>query len=180
MTPDVTGHRSTCSTQQQWNTSRTSTNLEMVTSLFYERTDIYFNNTQPVVEPALPRITVPFVTSISAAPCTTNGSVCDLHGRQSQDDDEDSLPIVHELDLADHVPCSTRDMTTSGHENPTLTQLGFEMATPAVGTDSKGLVTTGSSRNPPQQNANLTLPFHREILAQYYLSQQDSVKRHRN
>ena len=97
----------------------------MVTSLFYERTDIYFNNTQPVVEPALPRITVPFVTSISAAPCTTNGYVCDFHGRQSQDDDEDSLLIVQELDLAEHTQCSNYDMNTSGHDDATLTQLGF-------------------------------------------------------
>ena len=57
----------------------------------------------------------------SAAQCSISGSERDWPGPQSRDDDEDSSPLIQDLDLADHVPCSTRDMTTSGHEYPTLT-----------------------------------------------------------
>ena len=104
-------------------------------------------------------------------PCTTIGYERDLPGPQSQDDDEDSSqmgeessPIVQELEPADHVPCSSSTMTTPGHLDETLTLLGFEMPTHAVGTDSKGLVTTGSDRkvtpellSTDRQNAHLTM-----------------------
>ena len=72
--------------------------------------------TQPVAEPALPRTDEPMFTPISAAQCTINGSECDLPGPVSRYDDEDSSPLVQNLDLAQHIPCSTRDMRhTSGH-----------------------------------------------------------------
>ena len=61
------------------------------------------SKTQPVAEPNLPR------------------TKCDLPGPQYQDDDEDSSPFIQDLNLADPVPCSTRDMTTSAHDESTLT-----------------------------------------------------------
>ena len=72
-----------------------------------------------------------------------------MPGPQSQDDDEDSLPIVQELDRAEHTQCSSNDHST-------LTQSGFLMATLVVGTDSKEWVTTGSTKNtsPNQLNAD--------------------------
>ena len=90
--------------------------------------------TQLGADPVLPRITMPVVTTISAAPCSTIGHGCGLPGPQSQDDDEDSSPILQELDRAEHTQCSSY--------HPTLTQFGFKVATHVVGTDSKGLVTT--------------------------------------
>ena len=60
----------------------------------------------------------------------------------SWDDDEDSSPLVQDLDLADHVPCLTRDMTTSGHDEPTLTH--------SLGASAHG------SEIPIAQNAKLT------------------------
>ena len=61
--------------------------------------------------------------------CQIYGSAIGLSGPQSQDDDEDSSPL-QDLNLADHVPCSNRDMTTFGHINhKPLTHLGFIMAT---------------------------------------------------
>ena len=108
------------------------------------------SRTQPVAEPDLPRT-------------TTVTREYDLPGPLSRDDDEDSSPLILDSDLADHVPCSTRDMTTSGHENPTLTQSGFLMATLVVGTDSKEWVSTGSTAitspnqlNLDSENAHLT------------------------
>ena len=109
---------------------------------------------QTVADPDLPRTHEPIVMPRSAAQCSINGSECDLPGPLSRDDDEDSSPIVQDLDSADHVPCSTRDMTTSGHDYPTLTQSGFLMATPVVGTDSKEWVTTGSTTNTTQNQLN--------------------------
>ena len=54
-------------------------------------------------------------------------------------------------------------MTTSGHEESTLTQSGFLMATLVVGTGSKEWITTGSTENTrkvtptsPPKNANLS------------------------
>ena len=108
--------------------------------IFWSKNDASHQNlkTQPGADPVLPRITMPVVTTKSAAPCSTIGYGCDLPRPQSQDDDEDSSPIVQELDRAEHTQCS--------RYHSTLTQLGFKMSTPAVGTDSKGLVTTGSTR----------------------------------
>ena len=64
------------------------------------------SRTQPAAKPDLPHTTE-----------------CDLPGPQSQDDDEDSSPIAQDSDLADHVPCSNYDMTSSGHDIMTLTLL---------------------------------------------------------
>ena len=81
---------------------------------------------QPVAEPDLLRTTT-----------VTRG--CNLPGPWSQDDDEDSSPIVPECDQAEHPRCS--------HYHYTLTQSGFLMATLVVGTDSKERVTTGNTKN---------------------------------
>ena len=97
---------------------------------------------QPVAEPDLPRITVPIVTTISAAPCSINGRERDLPGPRSQDDDEDSSPYVQDLNSADHVPCSSSTMTTSGHNDKTLTH--------SLGASAHG------SEFPFAPNANLT------------------------
>ena len=67
------------------------------------------SKTQPVAEPNLPRITVPVDTTTSAAPCSTVSHGCDLPGPQSQDDDEDTSPIVQELDRAEHTQCSSNN-----------------------------------------------------------------------
>ena len=75
-----------------------------------------YPKTPSVSEPILPRNYEPIHTPISAAQCTINGSECDLPGPVSRYDDEDSSPLVQNLDLAQHIPCSTRDMRhTSGH-----------------------------------------------------------------
>ena len=65
-----------------------------------------------------------------------------MPGPLSRDDDEDSSPLIQDLDPADHVPCSTRDMTTSGHEDPTLTH--------SLGASALGSETFNS------ENANFT------------------------
>ena len=49
------------------------------------------SKTQPVAEPQPPR------------------TRCDLPGPQSQDDDEDSSPVVQELDRAEHTQCSSNN-----------------------------------------------------------------------
>ena len=90
--------------------------------------------TQPVAEPDLPRTTT-----------ATRG--CDLPGFRSQDDDEDSSPIVQKPDRAEHPRCSSYRYT--------LTQSGFLMATLVVGTDSKEWVTTGSTNNTSPNQLNL-------------------------
>ena len=113
------------------------------------------SKTQPVAEPALPRTPDP-ATSANAFECGSPGPL-------SRDDDEDSSPIVLDLDLADHVPCSNCDMTTSGHENPTLTHslgasaLGSETSNSknAHSTDSDRKVTPECSPH-PEENAKLT------------------------
>ena len=75
-----------------------------------------------------------------------NGSERDLPGPLSRDDDEDSSPLIQDLDLANHVTCSTRDMTTFGHEANAFTHSGFLMATQVVATHLKRLGTPGSNR----------------------------------
>ena len=87
------------------------------------------SKTQPVAEPDLPRI---------SAHAQERG----LPGPLSRDDEEDSSPLIQDLDLADHVPCSTRDMTTFGHDDATLTH--------SLGASAHGSETTIS------ENANLT------------------------
>ena len=79
--------------------------------IFWHRNDTLHQNlkSQSEVDPVLPRITVPVVTTLSAAPCSTIGHGCDLPGPQSQDDDEDSSPIVQELDRAEHTQCSSNN-----------------------------------------------------------------------
>ena len=108
-------------------------------------------------DPGLRRTDEPIVMPRSAAPCSIDGSECDLPGPLSRDDDEDSSPLIQDLDLADHVPCSNRDMTTFGHDESTLTQSGFLMATLVVGTDSKEWVSTGSTKITPSNQLNSTL-----------------------
>ena len=44
---------------------------------------------------------------------------CGLPGPMSRDDDEDSSPLTQDLDLAQHIPCSTRDLATEGHLSST-------------------------------------------------------------
>ena len=66
----------------------------------------------------------------------------DLPGPLSRDDDEDSSPYVQDLDSADHVPCSSSTMTTSGHNDKTLTH--------SLGASAHG------SEFPIAPNANLT------------------------
>ena len=85
--------------------------------------------THSVAEPNLPRTEEPILTPKSAVLCTINGSECDLPGLMSRDDDEDSSPLVQDLDLAEHIPCSTHDTTTSGHGSNTLTHSGILLAT---------------------------------------------------
>ena len=87
------------------------------------------SSTQPGAEPDLPRTKKPIVMPKSAAQCSINGLTCDLPGPQSQDDDEDSSPIVQELDRAEHTQCSSYHYT--------LTQSGFLTATLVVGTTRK-------------------------------------------
>ena len=77
-------------------------------------------------------------------------------GPLSWDDDEDSSPFVQDLDLGDHDPCSNYDMTTFGYDNDALTHDKFLMATHVVGTDSKGLVTTGSNRKVATSHTHLS------------------------
>ena len=109
--------------------------------------------TQPVAEPDLPRTQAPANSD--------HAKECDLPGPLSRDDDEDSSPLIKDLDLADHIPCSTRDMTTSGHDESTLTHslgasaLGSEttISENANLTDSNRKVTPAS----PPENAKLTL-----------------------
>ena len=76
---------------------------------------------QSVAEPILLQTDELILTHKSAAPCTINGSECALPGSTSRDDDEDSSPLVQDLDLAEHVPYSNCDMTTLGHDDTTLT-----------------------------------------------------------
>ena len=90
--------------------------------------------TQSVAEPDLPRTPDPATSA--------HAQERDLPGPLSRDDDEDSSPLIQDLDLADYVPCSTRDMTTSGHDNPTLTH--------SLGASALG------SEIPTSQNAKLT------------------------
>ena len=63
---------------------------------------------QLCADPGLPRTHEPIVTPRSAAQCSINGSERNLPGPLSLDDDEDSSPLIQDLDLADHVPCSER------------------------------------------------------------------------
>ena len=85
---------------------------------------------QLCADPVLPRTTQPTVTPNSVELCTINGYECVFPGPSSRDDDEDSSPLLQDLDLADHVPCSNRNMTTSGHDSTeTLTYHGFLLAT---------------------------------------------------
>ena len=84
--------------------------------------------TQSVADPGLPQTDEPTVTPMSAALCQINSSECDLPGPSSRDDDEDSLPLTQDLDLAKHIPCSNYDMTTFGHEKQTFTHSGFRIA----------------------------------------------------
>ena len=71
--------------------------------------------TQSGAEPNLPRTPDP-ANSVPA-------NECDLPGPMSRDDDEDSSPLAQDLDLAKHVSCSTRDMTTFGHLHTKLLTL---------------------------------------------------------
>ena len=102
------------------------------------------SKTQPVAEPDLLRTRDPANSDYIKG--------CDLPGPQSQDDDEDSSPIVQELDRAEHTQCSSYHYT--------LTQSGFLTTTLVVGTDSKELVTTGSTKNtsPNQLNDRKVTP----------------------
>ena len=74
-----------------------------------------------VADPGLPRIDEPITMP------RRDGSERDLPGPPSRDDDEDSSPLIKDLDLTDHIPCSNRDMTTSGHYDydATLTHEGL-------------------------------------------------------
>ena len=99
------------------------------------------SKTQPVAEPDLPRITEPVVTTISAAPCSTIGHGSDLPGPQSQDDDEDSSPIVQELNRAEHTQCSSYHYT-----------LTHSLVASALGSEKPLQVTPTS----PAQNTNLS------------------------
>ena len=67
---------------------------------------------------------------------------CDLPGPGSQDDDEDSSPIVQELDRAEHTRCSS-------NYYPTLT---LSLGASALGSEKSPLATPTS----PSQNAHLT------------------------
>ena len=87
------------------------------------------SKTQPVAEPDLPKTTI-----------VTRGR--DLPGPQSQDDDEDSSPIVQELDRAEHTQCSSNN-------HPTLMP---SRGASALGSEESPLVTPAS----PRQNAKLT------------------------
>ena len=54
----------------------------------------------------------------------TANKVCDLPGPMSRGDDEDFSPLTQDLDLAKHIPCSIRDLTTEGQEENSLTHQG--------------------------------------------------------
>ena len=154
--------------------------------IFWHKQNTFYQNlkTQPGADPVLPRITVPIDTTVSAAPCSTNGHGCDLPGPQSQDDDEDSSPIVQELDRAEHTQCSSNNHSTLTHSlgasalgsekslqvtpasplaNAKLTnstkneeQQNAKLTTLVVGTDSKDWVTTGSTKLTPPNQLNST------------------------
>ena len=118
-----------------------------------------------VADPDLPRITVPVVTTTSAAPCSTIGHGCDLPGPQSQDDDEDSSPIVQELDRAEHTQCSsyhpplTHSLGASAHGSEKLPQV-----TPASPPTNANL--SGNFGKKEEENAKLTLtPMRRNSIS---------------
>ena len=69
-----------------------------------------YPKTQSFVEPDLLRTPDPATSAYA--------NECELPGPMSRDDEEDSSPLVQDLDLGQHIPCSTCDMTTSGHMNP--------------------------------------------------------------
>ena len=101
----------------------------------------HLSKTQPVAEPDLPRITAPVVTTTSAAPCSTIGHGSDLPGPLSQDDDEDSSPLIQELDRAEHTQCSSNYLT-----------LTHSLGASAHGSEKSPRVTPAS----PPANAKLT------------------------
>ena len=123
--------------------------------IFWSNNDPSHQNlkTQPGADPVLPRITVPVVATKSAAPCSTIGYGCDLPGPQSQDDDEDSSPIVQELDRAEHTQCSNYHSTLT--HSLGASALGSEtfISENANLTDSDRKVTPAS----PPQSAKLTI-----------------------
>ena len=92
---------------------KTTTTTKVAAEACSESEDPFHQHskTQLVADPILPRITVPIVTTTSAAPCSTIGHGCDLPGPQSRDDDEDSSPFVQELDRAEHTQCSNYHST---------------------------------------------------------------------
>ena len=101
----------------------------------------------------------------SAAPCSTIGHGCDLPGPQSQDDDEDSLPIVQELDRAEHTQCSsyhpplTHSLGASAHGSEKLPQV-----TPASPPTNANL--SGNFGKKEEENAKLTLtPMRRNSIS---------------
>ena len=103
---------------------------------------------QPVAELDLPRTLDPAHSS--------NAKKYGLPGPLFQDNDEDSSPFVQDWDLADHVPCSTRDMTTSGHDDPTLTHSLGTRAHGSENSTSQNAKLTATSRKAVEKNAKLT------------------------
>ena len=98
---------------------------------------------------------------------SANANECDLPGPLSRDDDEDSSPLVQDLDLEDNTSCSKRDVTTYGQTNNTLTHSGSLFGNPTSGVTPASPITerkdphgsaklTATSQKSVQQNAKLT------------------------
>ena len=84
---------------------------------------------------------------------SANANECDLPGPRSRDDDEDSSPIVQDLDLEDNTSCSNREMATFGQTNNSLTHSGSLFGDPTGGVTPASPIT---ERKDPHGSAKLT------------------------